>query len=160
MVHGAGEDHSVFDKLSTSLDARFRLVLVGRRGRGTSGDHAEYKLQREAEDLLAVIGGIEAPVSMFAHSYGGLVALEAARQDDRLAALVLYEAPISLVQGPRYLRAIERMSLCHSADDMEAQFDIYLSDFIGLSRSAIDRPNPIKRAGPFGLPAPPPCSGK
>ncbi len=148
MVHGTGEDHTVFDKLRELLGGRFRLHLLDRRGRGVSGDHADYELDREADDLLAVIDAVMdgggRPVNLFAHSYGGLCALEAARRTARLRALLIYEVPIAPVQEQHHRRAIERMTLAHFAGDMEGLFEIYLRDFIGLPKKAIEgaRNNP------------------
>ncbi len=143
VVHGTAEDHTVFDKLRDALGGRFRLYMMDRRGRGKSGDHPQYSLEREAEDLLAVIGAmdgpVDGPVNLFAHSFGGLCALEAARRTDRLSALMIYEVPIAPVQEAYHRRAIERMTLCFFAGDMEALFEIYLGDFVGLPGAAIDK---------------------
>lgn len=65
---------------------------MDRRGRGGSGDSAAYNLQREAEDIVAVIDSIGEPVNMLGHSYGGLCAIEAALLTTNLRRLILYEA--------------------------------------------------------------------
>ena len=51
---------------------------MDRRGRGGSGDSATYTLAAEADDVAAVVDAIGRPVDVFGHSYGALVALEAA----------------------------------------------------------------------------------
>lgn len=67
---------------------------MDRRGRGASGDHPDYSLVKEAEDVAAVVNSRRGPVSVFGHSLGGVVALEAAFLTDRLSGLMLYEPPL------------------------------------------------------------------
>jgi Alpha/beta hydrolase family len=93
--------------LSTSLDwrgvasllsGRFACLVMDRRGRGTSGDAPAYALQREAEDIAAVLDAAGPGASLVGHSFGAICALETAigRQVRRL---VLYEPPLP-VAGP------------------------------------------------------------
>lgn len=91
-VHGTGATKESLALLAGSFDA-VECVLVERRGRGDSGDAAVHALDREVEDLLAVLDRVENP-ALFGHSFGGIVALEAARRTDRLDRLALYEPPV------------------------------------------------------------------
>jgi len=50
---------------------------MDRRGHGMSGDSLEYTLQREAEDVAAVVNSQPGPLFLLGHSYGGICALEA-----------------------------------------------------------------------------------
>lgn len=59
-----------------------------------SGDDAAYELEREFEDVAAVVESIDEPVTLLGHSSGALVSLEAALRTDELRELVLYEPPI------------------------------------------------------------------
>lgn len=91
----------------------FDVYTPDRRGRGESGDHEEYSIEREAQDARAVVEAIDGDPVLYGHSYGGLQALEAAR-DASVAAVVAYE-PAVLVGEYR-----ERASL---ADRMQAHLD-------------------------------------
>ena len=48
-------------KLAQLLSARFTVYSYDRRGRGDSGDTAPYSIEREIEDLAAVIDAAGAP---------------------------------------------------------------------------------------------------
>ncbi|WP_222914457.1 alpha/beta hydrolase [Natrinema sp. SYSU A 869] len=60
-----------------------------------SGDADEYNLEREFEDVAAVVETIDEPVTLLGHSSGALLSLEAALRTDNLHKLVLYEPPIT-----------------------------------------------------------------
>jgi pimeloyl-ACP methyl ester carboxylesterase len=91
-VHGATADHSTTWRLvREAFERRFTVYAMDRRGRGGSGDGERYALEREAEDVAAVVDAIGEPVDVVGHSYGALCALEAARLTSNLRRLVLYE---------------------------------------------------------------------
>lgn len=94
LVHGAGADHTVWGTIVPHLKDRFSLYMIDRRGRNPSGDASDYALAREVDDVLAVIDVIDEPVHLLGHSFGGLIALEAARRGASLDRLVLYEPAI------------------------------------------------------------------
>lgn len=95
LVHGAGTDSGDWYFVSPLLSSRFTVVTMDRRGRGESGDGVTYTMERETEDLLAVLDAVEAEF-LVGHSYGGLCAMNAAALTDRLNALVVYEPPVSV----------------------------------------------------------------
>jgi pimeloyl-ACP methyl ester carboxylesterase len=67
---------------------------MDRRGRGASGDSLAFAIEREVDDVVAVVNDIGAPVHIIGSSYGALCALEAARLTQKIASLVLYEPPL------------------------------------------------------------------
>ncbi|WP_344293310.1 alpha/beta hydrolase [Agromyces neolithicus] len=77
------------------LAERFRVINYDRRGRGESGDTAPYAVQRELEDLAAIIAGPGEgrPATVFAWSSGGFLALNAAQAGVPIARLALFEPP-------------------------------------------------------------------
>lgn len=91
-VHGTGASGEPLRLLASSFDA-VECIVVDRRGRGDSADADAHSLDREVEDLLTVLKRVDDP-ALFGHSFGGIVALEAARRLDRLDRLVLYEPPV------------------------------------------------------------------
>jgi pimeloyl-ACP methyl ester carboxylesterase len=95
MVHGAGSGRWGFDLVRPHLEPRFTVWALDRRGRGDSGDGGAYSLEREFEDVEAVVeeAGRDDAL-LFGHSYGGLVSVGAAVRLGRLAGLVLYEPPM------------------------------------------------------------------
>jgi pimeloyl-ACP methyl ester carboxylesterase len=95
LVHGASADHTRFVPVLGSFTASFTVYAVDRRGRGRSGDAPDYALEREYEDVIAVINVAPEPVFLLGHSFGGICALEAALRSDRVRKLVLYEPPVA-----------------------------------------------------------------
>ena len=78
LVHGTAADHSRWGPVLPAFEERFTVYAVDRRGRGGSGDSDEYAVEREFEDVAAVVDSLGEPVNLLGHSYGALCALEAA----------------------------------------------------------------------------------
>jgi pimeloyl-ACP methyl ester carboxylesterase len=100
-----GHDYLPFAR---ALARVFAVHVIDRRGRGRSGPQgADYSIERELEDLFAVQTHTGA-TAVFGHSYGGLVALEAARRSTRFTEVVVYEPGVSVAGSiplgwlPRY----------------------------------------------------------
>lgn len=94
LVHGGAVDHTGWDGVLPELAPYFTVYAMDRRGRGASGDGPAFAIEREVEDVLAVLNDIGDSVHMIGHSYGAICALEAARRTQRIASLVLYEPPL------------------------------------------------------------------
>ena len=94
LVHGSTADHTRWAPVLPALEAKFTVYAVDRRGRGGSGDTEPYAIEREFEDIAAVVDSIPGPVDLLGHSYGGICALEAALRTKNLRRLILYEPPI------------------------------------------------------------------
>jgi O-acetylhomoserine/O-acetylserine sulfhydrylase-like pyridoxal-dependent enzyme len=54
-----------------ALEERFTVYAVDRRGYRESGDAASYAVEREFEDIAAVVNSIEDGVNLLGHSFGG-----------------------------------------------------------------------------------------
>lgn len=94
LVHGTTADHTRWEPLRSAFEEHGTVYAIDRRGRGESGDATEYALEREVEDVVAVVESIDEPVNLLGHSYGALCSLEAALRTDDLRRLVLYEPPL------------------------------------------------------------------
>ncbi len=99
LVHGSTVDHTVWHSVLLRLKSYFTVYAIDRRGRGASGDSAAFSIEREVEDVAAVIESIGGAVHVMGHSYGALVALEATRLTQDIANLVLYDPPM-ISMGP------------------------------------------------------------
>src|SRR5262245_47536702 len=76
LVHGGTADHTTtWRYVREDLEQHFTLHAMDRRGRGGSGDSPSYDLQREAEDIAAIVDSIGEPSNLLGHSYGGLCAI-------------------------------------------------------------------------------------
>jgi len=77
-----------------ALAPHFTVFAYDRRGRGESGDTAPYAVEREVEDLEALITEAGGSAFVFGHSSGAALALEAAVQlSENVKKLAMYEVP-------------------------------------------------------------------
>ena len=81
-------------QLAGLLADRFTVIDYDRRGRGDSGDTQPYTPRREIEDIEALIDAAGPAASLYGHSSGGCLALDAAAQlGPKVSKLAIYEAP-------------------------------------------------------------------
>jgi pimeloyl-ACP methyl ester carboxylesterase len=94
LVGGATSTRLAGELLAAALAPDFVVFTYDRRGRGDSGDTAPYAVEREVEDLDALIHAAGGPAFVYGHSSGAVLALEAARLlPAKIAKLALYEPP-------------------------------------------------------------------
>ncbi|WP_410633714.1 alpha/beta fold hydrolase [Amycolatopsis sp. cmx-4-83] len=93
LVGGAFNDRTTVAGLAEVLAADFTTIAYDRRGRGDSGDSPDYALEREIEDIAALIAHAGGTASVFGHSSGAVLALEAAAAGIGIDRLVAYEPP-------------------------------------------------------------------
>lgn len=79
--------------LAEVLSSDFTVYTYDRRGRGDSGDTAPYAVQREVEDLAAVIDAAGGQAMVFGGSSGAALALEAAAAGGAITRLAAFEPP-------------------------------------------------------------------
>jgi pimeloyl-ACP methyl ester carboxylesterase len=85
-----------FDAFARELAERFTVVTIERRGRGRSGPQGDdYSIDSECDDVAAVQAATGAKL-LFGHSFGGFVALEAARRSNVFERLAVYEPGVSI----------------------------------------------------------------
>lgn len=85
--------------LAPLLAKQFTVFTYDRRGRGESGDAVPYQMEREIEDLGAVIEKAGGSAFVFGVSSGAALALFAAAKGLPIEKLVLYEAPFIIDQS-------------------------------------------------------------
>jgi len=79
--------------LAAMLSQHFTVVTYDRRGRGESGDTLPYAVEREVEDLEALIEAVGGTAFVAGQSSGSALAIEAANRLPGITKLALYEAP-------------------------------------------------------------------
>ena len=117
LVHGALSDRVAWILIQPLLAERFTVYVMNRRGREGSGEPKAHAIEREFEDIVAVVDAIGEPVHLLGHSGGALCALGAVLLTDRLRSLTLYEPP---PPGPRVdieLKSLREM--IHGAEPEE-----------------------------------------
>ncbi len=96
LVDGALTVHSSGGKSELAKLLAPHLTVYGydRRGRGGSGDTLPYAVDREIEDIDALIGHAGGSAFLYGHSSGGTLAMRAAvRLGSRVSKIALYEPP-------------------------------------------------------------------
>jgi pimeloyl-ACP methyl ester carboxylesterase len=96
LVDGAMTTRSSGSKpeLAKLLAQHFTVYSYDRRGRGDSGDHRPYAVEREIEDIDALIDEAGGSAFVYGHSSGGCLALDAAvKLGDKIKKIAMYEAP-------------------------------------------------------------------
>jgi pimeloyl-ACP methyl ester carboxylesterase len=79
--------------LAAKLSQHFTVITYDRRGRGESGDTQPYAVEREVEDLAALIEAVGGRAYVSGQSSGAGLAIEAANRLPGITKLALYEAP-------------------------------------------------------------------
>ena len=110
-VHGSTSDHdTAFRFVIPMLEKYFSIHAMDRRGRGGSGDGPRYALERELEDIAAVVDSAGESVNLFGHGFGALLGLEAGLLSPNVRKLGLYEGGVTTSRSTVYPRGtVERM---------------------------------------------------
>ncbi len=94
---GGAFQHRAIDprtaQLAALLAPHFSVFHYDRRGRGDSGDTPPYTVEREIQDLEALISHAGGPAFVFGNSSGAVLALHAAARGAAIRKLALYEPP-------------------------------------------------------------------
>ena len=85
-------------KLAPLLAPTFTVFTYDRRGRGESGNTLPWSMEREVEDIAALVNQAGGAAYVFGLSSGAALALEAANRISGITKLALYEAPL-IVDG-------------------------------------------------------------
>lgn len=103
MVAGAFNTRATLAPLADELQRAFTVLNYDRRGRGESGDTPPYAVEREIEDLGALITEAGGVAAVFGYSSGANLALRAPAAGLAITELALYEPPF-LVGGASHPR--------------------------------------------------------
>jgi pimeloyl-ACP methyl ester carboxylesterase len=139
LVHGTTADHMRWAGVLPSLERQFTVYAMDRRGRGGSGDAPGYAIEREFEDVAAVVEAIGEPVSLLGHSYGAICSLEASMLTDKVRRLILYEPPIPTTL-PLYPPGVpDRIQALVDAGDPEAGLELFVREVVRMPDGELAR---------------------
>ncbi|MCC7271540.1 MAG: alpha/beta hydrolase [Alphaproteobacteria bacterium] len=124
-LHGTAASSSQWAAIRTALAGRCATVALDLHGYGASDPwpgHRRLTLDDEAAAVAAVLRGVDGPVHLVGHSYGGAVALNfALARPGRLSSLTLIE-PVSFhllrdgdAVDQRALHEVRRVAACVAA---------------------------------------------
>lgn len=156
LVHGSGGSNPAvgWPEVVSALGARYTVLAMDRRGYGHSGDAPTYAVEREFEDIAALVDATGAPAALLGHSFGALCALGAALLAHNVSRLILYEPAITFPGKPFYDDdVLERMQALLDAGDREGVLALAYGEIAGMSprelevlRSAATWPARLGRA--------------
>jgi pimeloyl-ACP methyl ester carboxylesterase len=138
LVHGSLTDHTTFAPLLAELRDGVTTFSMDRRGFGASGDAPGYAIEREFEDVAAVVRAVAArtggPVALWGHSYGAGCALGGAALTSDLHQIVLYEPGLGIAYPPGSIAEIEEAV---AAGDLETALLAVLVGIVGMTREEV-----------------------
>ncbi len=121
LVGGALRSGRDYLGLARNLAGSFEVHLLDRRGRGLSGPQgADHSIGVECDDLLAVAAATGSS-TVFGHSFGGLVALEATRRSRSFEHVVVYEPGVPIAGSVR-LGWLDAYAACLARGDRRGAF--------------------------------------
>jgi pimeloyl-ACP methyl ester carboxylesterase len=139
LVHGGVCDHLAWYYVVPLLARKFTVYTYDRRGRGESGNTPPYSVEREVEDIAAMLTAIGQPAHLLGHSAGAILALAAAEQTHDLLSLLLYE-PAFLIEGARQRptpEVLARMESLLAAGDRDEVIRMAIRESVGFSEGEI-----------------------
>jgi pimeloyl-ACP methyl ester carboxylesterase len=144
LVHGSLGDHTRWEALRPHLEPHFTVHAIDRRGRGASGDSSDYRIEREYEDIAAVIDSVAESsgsfVDVYCSSYGGLCTFGAASITSNIRRLGLYEAwpAVDPQQMAEPASLLEQLDGLLAKGDREAALVLTYREVLGLSAEQLE----------------------
>lgn len=134
LVGGALSERSAWAPLAQILAPHFTVIAFDRRGRGASGDKAPYAVEREIEDIEALIDAVGGTAFVHGQSSGAVLSLEAtARLPGKVQKLSLYEPPF-IIDDSRPLPPadfVEHIDALIAEDRRSEAVEYWMIDVVG-----------------------------
>ena len=140
IVGGAFNDRHSATALAELLAPSFSVYTYDRRGRGDSGFTEPYAVEREIEDLVAVIEAAGGSAALFGHSSGGALALETTARGLSVSRLAMYEPPY-ITDGTRqplpedYVEHLEELTAAGKRREIVAYF---MTQAVGMPAEMVE----------------------
>ncbi|AKU19288.1 alpha/beta fold hydrolase [Luteipulveratus mongoliensis] len=140
LVGGGLVDRSENGPLAPVLAEHFTVYNYDRRGRGDSGDTLPYALEREFEDIVAVIERAGGTAHLYGVSSGGALALEAAAAGLPLAKVAAYEVPYDVSEGAekRWHEYVQQLTALLAEDRHEDALRLFMR-LAGAPEEAVEQ---------------------
>jgi pimeloyl-ACP methyl ester carboxylesterase len=139
LTSGAFNTRGTTAPLAAALQAQFTVFNYDRRGRGESGDTPPYSLEREIEDIDALIGVAGGSAALFGYSSGGTLALKAAAHGLAISKLALFDVPFLVDDSHQRLPAdfAEQLSRLIAAGKRGEAVELYQRVAVGIPEQVI-----------------------
>jgi len=138
VVHGTLTVQDDWAAFAQKLGATRTVYLYDRRGRGRSPDLGKpYSLDREIDDLVAMVNLAGPGVAILGHSFGGGCALAYALREKFAGRLMLYE-PMNSIPAPIAGDRLPRMRTLIEQKQLDAALEYALENIVRLSKHEIE----------------------
>ena len=125
-------------RLAGILAPRFSVTAYDRRGRGASDDTAPFAVEREIEDIDALIDAAGGSAALFGISSGAALALQAAVElDHKVTAVALYEPPYNDDDAPLWRDYRRQLGELLAADRRGDAIELFMR-FVGVPSEQIE----------------------
>lgn len=136
LVLGAFNERATGVPLSRELESHFTVFNYDRRGRGDSGDTEPYSIEREIEDLDALIAEAGGSACVFGYSSGAILALRAAARSLAISQLALYDPPPT---GAKAGDLVPQLTELVSAGRRGDAVELFQTEAVGIPAEIVAR---------------------
>jgi pimeloyl-ACP methyl ester carboxylesterase len=139
--------HPMAADLAALLSQEFTVINYDRRGRSDSGDTPPYAVEREVEDIKALVDAAGGTAYLYGLSSGAVLALEAAsRLPAKIKKLAMYEPPFIIDDSRPPLPAdyVKRLNALVAAGRRGDAVELFMTEAILIPAEYI----PMMRAAP------------
>lgn len=143
LVHCVGVSRTTTPQptLPEALAEHFTVFTYDRRGKGRSGNTKPYAVEREFEDLQAIIQVTGESPLVYGFSSGATLSLLAAQSGLAIERLVLFEPPLFPDADPRHELAIEAQRRVD--EDRAAAHRWFNKEIVGVPDEVLDEMPPL-----------------
>src|SRR4051812_28675048 len=140
IVGGAFNDRHSATDLAEQLAPTFTVYTYDRRGRGDSGFTEPYAVEREIEDLEAVIQAAGGSAALFGHSSGAALALETTARSVSVSKLAMYEPPyiVDDTRPPLPDDYVEHLEELTAAGERRAIVGYFMTSAVGMPSEMVE----------------------
>src|SRR5437763_3899210 len=134
LVVGAFNDRSTGRPLAALLSEHCTVFNYDRRGRGMSGDTAPYAIEREIEDIDALITEAGGSACVFGYSSGAILALMAAARGLTITKLALYDPPfmVDAESSRRFKDLVGQLAALIASDRRGEAVELFQTNALGM----------------------------
>jgi pimeloyl-ACP methyl ester carboxylesterase len=138
LVTGGSVDRTANLGLAGELASDFTVFNYDRRGRGESTDTLPYAIEREFEDVEAVIGAAGGSAFLFGASSGGALALHATASGLPVEKVAMWEPPFILDEDNRPPKdQVERYEEFTAAGRPGDALEYFMTKVVGMPQEVV-----------------------